>query len=121
MPVPDDQLRADRDRQFADWAETITFRQVQQSFDPQTQQLAETHDDTELQAVVGHLPTKPTPGTARRHSSASISFLVKAEQLPADPPDMTSRIVYRGDEYELVATHRDSRGLLYTLDARRAA
>ncbi len=69
MTLPTSLTIADRDRQFDDWGQTVTFRQVTQRFDPQTQQVSEQLADTNLTAIVGSAPTKPAADTAGRNIS----------------------------------------------------
>lgn len=121
MQVPAAQLTADRDRQFDDWGETVTFRQITQTYDPQTQQVSEAKVDTQLVAIVGRAPAKPANGTAAQHLNFDISFLIKAEELPTSTPETTSRIVYAGGEYDVLKFHRSGGGLLYALDCRKTS
>lgn len=119
MTIPSAILTADRDRQFDDWGVAVTFRQVTQTFDPETGQASEDVVDSPLTALVGSAPFEPTPGTAARHLSEEISFQIKSEEMPTATPSPTSRIVYDGAEYDIVKFMLSPGGLVYTLDCRK--
>ena len=119
MEIQTAQLLADRDRQFADWGETITFREVSQAYTPQTQHVAETYVDTELISVTGAGGSKPSPGTGGQHLSDQIVLLVRAEDLPTGSPTPTSRVVHRDVEYDVISFGLSSQNLTYTLTCRR--
>ena len=119
MTLPTSMTTADRDRQFDDWGETITFRQVTQTFDTQTQQVSEQPTDTILTAVVGSAAAKPATNTAGRHLIEEIDFLIKAEELPGTSPVPDSRIIYKTVEYDVLSFTITDGGLTYTLQCRR--
>ena len=121
MTIPAAMLTVDRDRQFDDWGVSITFRQVSQTYDPQTQQVAETIIDTPLTAIVGSAPSAPTAGTAARHLTDEIQFQIKSEDLPTSTPVPTSRIVYNATEYDIVSFTLSTNGLLYALECRKTS
>ena len=112
-------LTADRDRRFADWGETVTFREVVQTYDPESGQVSEQTTDTSVTAIVGAAPSGPTPGTAGQHLTGEITFEIKAEELPTASPVTTSRIVYGGTEYDVVSYVLSGGGLTYTLRCRK--
>jgi hypothetical protein len=117
--IPLAQLREDRDQQFADWGETVTFRRVTATFDPEPQHVTESHDDTSIAAIVGPLENTPTRGTAARTLEGDLKLLVKAEELPAGARNCTSRIVRGGVEYDVVSFALSTCGLVETLTCRR--
>lgn len=119
MTIPHAQLVADRDRRFADWGETVTFREVGRSFDPQTQQVSESHTDTAVTAVVADEPWKPVPDAAGQYLSGEIGFVIKAEDLPVTEPSAAHRVVYDNVEYDVLAFHRSAQKLVYILDCRK--
>ena len=119
MIVPQEQLRADRDRQFSDWSEMVTFRLVTTDYDPETQHVTETHDDSQLSAIIGPATNEPTRGTAARDLSGETTFLVKAEELPSGARNATSRIVAGGVEYDVVRFALSPCGLVETVTCRR--
>ena len=121
MTIPQSILTADRDRQFDDWGVSITFRQISQTFDPQTQQVTEDVVDTPLTAIVGDAPSHPTAGTAALHLSDALRLQIKAEDLPTTSPTPVSRIVYNGTEYDVIAFNRSTGGLVYSLDCRKTS
>jgi len=119
MQIPSTQLLADRDRQFTDWGETITFRQVAQTYNPGTQQVSEAITDTTLTALIGTAPSQPTPGTAAQHLTDRISVSIKAEDLPGSGPTSTDRIVRSGIEYDVLTFEQSVGNQVYTLECRR--
>lgn len=119
MQISADQLAVDRDRQFDDWGETITFREVTQTYTPETQQVAEASVDTPITAIVGSGASTPSPGTAAQHFTDDISFLVRAEDLPTSSPTPTSRIVYNGTQYDILRFSLSAQNLIYTLLCRK--
>lgn len=119
MPIPSAIQTADRDRRFDDWGVSITFRQVTQTYDPQTQQVTEETVDTPLTALVGSTLSKPTAGAAAGHLTDEIHFQIKAEELPTSTTTPVSRIVYGGAEYDVIAFTLLTGGLIYTLECRK--
>ncbi len=120
MPIPSSQLTTDRDRQFDDWGETITFRYFTETVDPQTQQVTETQVDTTLTAIPGRASSTPLKSTATRQLSDEIDFLIKVEELPTTSPAApNSRIVHDGDEYDVLSFALSSDGTVYTLRCRK--
>lgn len=121
MPVSSTQLLDDRDRQFADWGETITFRQVTQTYNPGTQQVSEQATDTTITALVGTAPSQPTPGTAAQHLTDRIVVSIKTGDLPGPGPTSTDRIVYSGIEYDVLTFDLSVRNQVYVLECRRTS
>ncbi|MBT4865348.1 MAG: hypothetical protein HON53_09540 [Planctomycetaceae bacterium] len=119
MAIPQAILTADRDRKFDDWGVSITFRQVTQTFDTETQQVSEDVVDTPLTAIIGAAPSRPTKGTAAQHLAAALRLQIKAEELPTTVPCPASRIVYNAIEYDIIVFNRSTGGLVYTLDCRK--
>lgn len=119
MQIPSTQLLADRDRQFADWGETITFRQVTQTYNSGTQQVSEQVTDTAVTALIGTAPSQPTPGTAAQHLGDQITVSIKAEDLPGSGPTSTDRIVRSGIEYDVLTFDLSVRNQVYMLECRR--
>ncbi len=102
-------LTTSRDRQFADWGQTITFRYFDAS---------ETQIDTSLTAIPGASLSKPPAERATRELSDEATFLIKSEELPTGSPTTNSRVVYSGTEYEIVSFDLSADGLIYTLSCR---
>lgn len=103
MSVPAALLTDVRDQLFNDWAVTVTFREVTQTYDPDTGELEETYDDTSLLAVAGPVTNPTTPDTAAHHRTHERAFLIRAADLPDDASFATSRILHEGLEYTLTA------------------
>jgi len=120
MIISTAQLKIDRDRQFDDWGETVTFREYVRSVDPQTQQVTETETETQIAAIVGHVDSQPTAKSSR-HLTDTVSFLVKAEELPTSNPAVTSRVIHNGAEYDVLEFERSSQELVYTLRCRKTS
>ena len=121
MSIPASQLVADRDCQFDDWGVTVTLREVTQAFDPQSQQIDETYVDTQLAAILGNAPSPPASATALLHLNNDVSFIIKAEELPAPGPASNRRVVYQSLEYDILSYDRSADGLLYTLTCRKTS
>ena len=121
MLVPTALLQFDRDRQFDDWSQTVTFREVSQTYNTQTQQVVEAYTDTVLTAIVGENPAKPTPGTAIHDLNETIRFYIKAEDLPTAAPTTTSRMIYNSVEYDVLQFTLSPNGLVRTLDCRKTS
>lgn len=119
MTIPQTLLTADRDRQFDDWGVSITFRQVTQTFDTETQQVVEGLVDTPLTAIIGDAPSRLTAGTAAEHLTDALRVQIKAEELPTTSPTPVSRIVYNATEYDIIVFHQSTGGLVYSLECRK--
>jgi hypothetical protein len=113
------QLLTDRDLWFADWGEAVTFREVAQTFDPETLQVAETHTDTALTAIVGEGRSRPAQGTAAQHLADELTVVIKAEELPTSDPAPHCRLLRGGVEYDVIAYERSAADLVYALRCRR--
>ncbi|MFV0445874.1 MAG: hypothetical protein ACK5Q5_20035 [Planctomycetaceae bacterium] len=88
-----------RDLLFADWAELVAFLEVSLTYDPLTGQVAESSLQTDLLAVVGPELNSAEPDTAQQHTQRQRTFLIRAEDLPAEASFATSRIRCRGQDY----------------------
>ncbi len=119
MAVTAGQLSADLDAAFSDWGESITYRQVSATYDPQTQQTSESFTDTAVTAIVSGVEADPTPGTAAQNLSNAINFLVRVSELPAGEPKLTSKVVYGGVQYVVVGYINSSDGLTSQLECRK--
>jgi hypothetical protein len=117
MTIPSSLLTADRDQQFADWGTPVTFRRITQTYDPQTQQIAEEIADTTITAIVGSAPFHPTPNTAAQHQTGDLHLQIKAEDLPNASP--VNRIIHNDLEYNLLAITRSPASLTIHLHCRR--
>lgn len=119
MEISADLIEGDRERLFADWAEPVVFREVAQTYEPETGQLEESFTDWALSAVVSASPSKATRGTAGQHEAFDVSFVVRPEDLPAGASLSTSRVVQGGTVYTIVGTQRSATGVLLELRCRR--
>ena len=112
-------LIADRDQQFNDWAKLVTFREVSQTYDPETMQISETFTDTSLQAIIGTRPFVSQGVTADQYLSEDLKIQLKAEELPGVHPASTCRIVYLGNEYQVHRFELSNQGHVYVLECRK--
>lgn len=119
MTVLSAQLLTDRDLWFADWGETVTFREVAGTFDPETLEVSESHTDTALTAIIGEGAAKPAFSTAGQHLTDDLTVVIKAEELPTDDPAPHCRIVRSGVEYDVVSFDRSAGDLVFALRCRR--
>ena len=118
MPLSTNQLLDDRNRQFDDWAVLVTYREVVQTYDPESGQVAETSTDHQLSALVGPIFRRPSPGTAANHLSGEQQLVVKAESLPAPVPRLIDRIVLNGAEHDLLSYTHNATTQTFTLHIR---
>jgi hypothetical protein len=119
MPLASAQLLADRDQWFADWGEPITFREVAETFDPETLEVSQDPTDTALTAIIGEGAAKPAFSTAGQHLTDDLTVVIKAEELPTTDAAPHCRIVRSGVEYDVVSFDRSAADLVYALRCRR--
>jgi hypothetical protein len=93
---------------FADWAATVTFREVSPSYDSSTGELTEVITDTQLLAIIGPARDATTPDTAARHKSQERAFLLRPEDIPADASFAHSRILHDGVEHQVDTVDRSA-------------
>ncbi|QDU41036.1 hypothetical protein Mal4_54010 [Maioricimonas rarisocia] len=98
----------DRDRAFDDWSVPVVFRQVVQTYDPQTGRVEETATDTAVQAIVRPLQSSPHPGTVAVHPDAELAAILRTDDLPADANLATARLVHDQQEYQVRSFTRSS-------------
>ena len=91
-----------RDLLFADWAEVVTFIEVASIYDPAEGETTETTSETDLLAILGPGLDATAKDTAHQHNTLRRSFLIRAEDLPADASYNTSRIRSHGRHYALL-------------------
>ncbi|MFG0297803.1 MAG: hypothetical protein ACF8PG_18005 [Maioricimonas sp. JB045] len=112
----------DRERLFDDWSVPVVFRQVVQSYDPQTGRVEETATDTTVQAIVRPLQTSPHPGTVAVHPDAQLAAILRSDDPPADANIATARIVYQQQEYQVRSfTHSGDAQLIEVIAVRVGA
>lgn len=104
---------------FADWQETVTYRQIAGSFDPKTETRSETPTDTPLEAVVRAVTYRQVAGSAGMYQVGDLLLLVLGADLPEQPPERTSRIERAGDLYHIVGYERSADGLVWQLQCRK--
>lgn len=119
MIVPETLIREDRDRQFDDWGETVTYRRVAELFNPKTQQVSETPTDTSLTAIVLTEAGEMKVQQSTQHLKIDIAFLVKSEDLPTAEPTTHARVVYSGNEYDVIGFKELSRADTVMLGCRK--
>lgn len=109
----------DRDRLFADWAQTVVFRQIVAAYDPTSGETAEDVTDSELSAIPGPAVSSPVANTAHLAAAVDRTFLVRSEDLPAGASLVASRIVHAGQEYALLGVDQSAMTGILVLNARR--
>lgn len=117
MTIPADLMHADRDRCFADWGVAIIFREVTIEYDPLTQQSVESFTDTELTAIVGQGKTAALKTTAGQALGTELIIWIKPEELPSEATN--SRVIFDGNEYQIVSFHRREQEPYCELKCRR--
>lgn len=103
MFIPESIITGVRDQLFADWAVPVTFREVQQVYDPEEGEVSETVTDVTLLAVVGPVTNPTTTDTAAQHRSHERAFLIRAGDLPESASFLTSRIIHEDVTYAIAA------------------
>jgi len=102
MTIDNAQLTADRDRLFADWGKSATFRKVTQSFSPQTQQISETETTATLLAIVGAGTASSIPEAGGQAQAVDLVLQVKAEEWTGTSGDVSWQVDVRGVRYEII-------------------
>jgi hypothetical protein len=108
MPI----TTADIAQILADWGEPVTHRTVVATFDPDTQSVSEAATDVALTALVTTAEQRPAPGAAGHANTELRNFRVSSSDLPALPSGAVRRLVFDGQEYDVVETDQnDATGL----------
>jgi hypothetical protein len=115
------QLADVRDLQFADWGQTITFREVATTCDPATGDVEETFMDTQVLAVPGPEREAPEPNTAHHDLVRERTFLIRAEDVPAHASYATSRILWGSEEFVVLTADLAAGTGVVALSTRRVS
>jgi len=121
MDITSEQLIGDRDRVFADWGETVTLKQVSQSFDPSSQQISETETELAVTGIVGTRPTMNVADAGGQLQSVDLALQVRSEDWTANPGDATWRAVVRGETYDIIHQTQSADSQVIELHCRKAA
>jgi len=111
---------SDLEQMFADWGVAVILRQVTQTASPATGLIDETAKDTYVTAVVRSRLREPTRGTAMRHSTDEVDFVLRAGDLPAGVSLATSRVVHQGREYSITGATTSADGGIVIAQGQRA-
>lgn len=95
-------IEDDLDICFLDWGTEITLRGVSQTFDPETQAISESFNDTTVQAIVGHSMMEPAKGTAQGAAVNEQTFFIRDADYPFSEEVNNARLVYGGTQYDIL-------------------
>ena len=121
MTIDNAQLKDDRDRLFADWGESATFRKVTQSFSPQTQQISETETTATLLAIVGTRPSANIPDAGGQAQAVDLVLQVKSEEWTGTAGEVSWRVDVRGARYAIIQQVESADQQLIELLCRKVA
>lgn len=121
MEITSEQLINDRDRVFADWGETVTLKQVAQTFDPNVQQISETETELTVTAIVGVQPTGDVADAGGQLQSVDLTLQIRSEDWTANAGDVTWRTLVRGRTYDVVNQTESGDSQVIELHCRKVA
>ncbi|MBD3673489.1 MAG: hypothetical protein HUJ26_08175 [Planctomycetaceae bacterium] len=121
MNLENTQLKADRDRLFADWGEQITFRRIAQTFTPETQQISESETEWTLLTLVGNRPSANIPAAGGQVQTIDLVLQVKAEEWSGSVGETTWRADVAGSAYEVIGQSAAADGNVIELICRKVA
>jgi hypothetical protein len=121
MDITSEQLIDDRDRVFTDWGETVTLKQVAQSFDPASQQISETETELAVTAIVGAQPTMNVADAGGQLQSVDLALQIRSEDWTANAGDATWRALVRGQTYDVVKQIESADSQVIELHCRKVA
>ena len=75
---------------FADWQETVTYRQIASTFDPKTQTRSDVPTDTPMEVVARAVTYRQVAGSAGMYQVGDLLLLVLGADLPEQPPQRTT-------------------------------
>lgn len=104
---------------FADWQETVTYRQIASTFDPKTETRSDVTTDTPMEVVARAVTYRQVAGSAGMYQVGDLLLLVLGADLPEQPPQRTSRIERAGEVYNIVGFERSPDGLVWQLQCRK--
>ncbi len=111
-------LEQDRDQCFADWGVTVVLRQTAQTYEPETGEIAEAHEDHEATALVQSVEMKPAEGTAGQHAVDACVFLVRREDVP-ESGLRTARVLHAEAEWRVEHLDQSASGGVIALQCVR--
>lgn len=112
-------LPAVRELAFLDWGTPIVLQVVEQTYDPQTQTVAEVVTETELVAIAGPAEAQPAAGTGGQHLTQQGTFLIAAEDWPTVTTAAVRRLKVGDVVYELLETNQSAAVGLLLVTGRR--
>ena len=87
------------DLMLLDWSEELTLRQVTQSYDLASQRVTEVIQETVVRGVAFPQKDQAQPQSARESTMGESSFWLRAEDVPEEMRNLTSRVMCRGEEW----------------------
>jgi len=121
MNIENQQLRADRDRLFADWGTQLTYKRITQAFAPKTQQISESESELTLLTIVGESPSANLPEAGGQGQTVDLVLQVKAEEWSGSAGDITWRVDLKGSTYEVIEQSAAGDGNVVELTCRKVS
>lgn len=102
------QIKDDLTRAILDWGVSVTYRVVERVLNHQTQQVTETITETVCSGLLGSEEKLPTQEAGGQAVDGAVRLVVDQQDLPADAPQLTDRVLVAGVEYDITAFEHDS-------------
>ena len=102
------QIQDDITRAILDWGVAITYRVVERQLDHETQLVTENFTDTSCSALIESEERMPTIETAGQSVDGARRVVVSQDELPADAPQLTDRVLIANEQYDITAFDFDS-------------
>lgn len=99
MPLP---LSAEQQLALADFGTDVTLQVIHQVYDPATQQVTQTTDETTLTAIVGPDELQTSPDTGGQLQVQRRTFLIAQTAWPEINSDSIRRLGFDGAVYEVI-------------------
>jgi len=112
-------IEADLGVAFADLGSEMVYRVVSTTVDVDAGTVTETWDDRDVVGLVGTVRDEGVEPAGEQTRGAKLQVLVRSEELPADCPALTDRVIVRGEEYAIEEFRYMSEGGLFDLAVRR--
>ena len=109
------QIKDDLARAIMDWGVSITYRVVERVLDHETQQVSETLTDSICNGLVESEIQEPTAEVSGQGLDGAVRVVVAQDDLPADAPQLTDRILIDEEEYVITSFEQDSTTNLISL------
>lgn len=102
------QIQDDITRAILDWGVAITYRVVERQLNHETQQVSETFTDSSCLVLIESEERMPTQEAGGQTVDGAKRVVVSQEELPADAPQLTDRVLIASEQYDITAFELDS-------------